>query len=80
MGSPKDTKATAMIRERLIHARKEHPSSEWEGKGAEWALCALLDEVDEVIDAYENGTEAEFISEVADTCSVGERIINKEYK
>lgn len=41
-------KCLEAIARRLVHARTEHPASEWAGKGEEYGLAAIEGEVKEL--------------------------------
>ena len=68
------------IQERLEHARAEHPESEWQGKGIPYAFRALLDEVREMKEEYDNERIDALHDELLDVVVVAIRILNKEYE
>lgn len=66
------------IRERLAHARNRHP--DWEGKGLNWAMGALLDEIDELDKAISHEGEKRAVDEALDVIAVAFRIVRREYE
>lgn len=66
------------IRERLAHARSKHP--DWEGKGLNWAMGALLDEMEELDHAIYHESEKRVVDEALDVIAVAFRIVRREYE
>lgn len=71
---------SAKIKQRLEHARAEHPASEWQGKGIEWAFRAFLDEVYEARYELDTGRLHRLDDELLDAAATLIRILNKEYE
>lgn len=69
-----------LIADRLRHARKEHPASEWRGKGRYWALGQLGSEFEEVVHAVENEGDDRMVDELLDLIAVALRMLQREYE
>lgn len=68
------------LAERMEHARTEHPESEWAGKGDDYALEAIEDEVREVRVAMKLETPHRVKSELKDAIATCVRAWNDEHK
>ena len=66
------------VRNRVAHARAKHP--DWEGKGINWAMGALLDEIDELDKAISHEGEDRAVDEALDVIAVAFRIVRREYE
>lgn len=65
---------------RLVHARTEHPASQWSGAGEKFAHNAIASEVGEVWDAMRWETPERVKSELLDSLATCVRAHNDEHK
>lgn len=65
---------------RLVHARTEHPESQWAGAGDKFAHNAIAGEVGEVWDAMRWETPERVKSELLDVLATSVRAHNDEHK
>ena len=65
---------------RLVHARTEHPASQWAGAGDKFAHNAISSEVGEVWDAMRWETPERVKSELLDVLATSVRAHNDEHK
>ena len=68
------------IRDRIEHARKEHPAKEWQGKGIDWAFKALRMEFIELIYALDKETPERVKDELLDVIVVAIRMYKGEWE
>ena len=71
-------KCIEAIARRLIHARTKHPASEWTGRGEEYGLEAIEDEVKELRLAIKLEGPQRVEDETLDVLATGVRKFNRE--
>lgn len=83
LGNGDSAKGRKLIDElagRLVHARTEHPASQWAGVGEKFAHNAIASEVGEVWDAMRWETPERVKSELLDVLATSVRAHNDEHK
>lgn len=83
LGNGDSAKGRRLIDElagRLVHARTEHPASQWAGAGDKFAHNAISSEVGEVWDAMRWETPERVKSEFLDVLATSVRAHNDEHK
>ena len=71
-------KCLEAIARRLVHARTEHPASEWEGSGDEYGLAAIEGEVRELRIAVKFEGPQRVEDETLDVLATAVRKFNRE--
>lgn len=71
-------KCLEAIARRLVHARTEHPASEWEGSGDEYGLAAIVGEVRELRIAVKFEGPQRVEDETLDVLATAVRKFNRE--